>query len=273
MTITNIYPSTNVSTIQIGSYPSCVDTDTHMHTRKCRNTQTHAHQCKNESHIYSITHKHRTALQQTNTHTSCLSYFPQPLPEHMGHPRGSERERKRTNKSSRLTRFIVSFSSSHFLSTYPLSASPSPPPLTFFHLGLFLPCIAISLTCLCLISPIYWAATSPLALTPHYLLLLSHHCSLSSWYSCFSSPLFSLNLTHHASNHPAKHALFLHHAVPHHGVQRMLNSPVCLEVFYLPVQCLSAVSGNCMKQIEQVEICRILCCLFLFKCRHLHFSG
>ena len=131
--------------------------------------------------------------------------------------------------------------------------------LTFSHLVFYVILyIVISLTSLCLTSPFYLAVTFLHALILHHLFLLSHQCCLSSQFSLLLSlpPLsyLFLNLTHRTSNHPAKRALFLLHAVPHHGVQCVPNSLISLESLYLPVQCLSLVSGNCMKQTKQVVI-------------------
>lgn len=114
--------------------------------------------------------------------------------------------------------------------------------LTFSHLVLFvIPCIAISLTSLSsyfplLLSSYLSACTyspSPVSsVTPMLPQLPIFLASPSP-----SPPFPFLNLAHQASNHPAKRALFLLHAVPHHGVQCVLNSPISLEAFYLPLQC------------------------------------
>ena len=141
-------------------------------------------------------------------------------------------------------------------------------------------CIAISLTSLlsslpvsshlsvCTYSPSPVSFFTPAPPQPPVLLC----CSVPPPPPPPPPPLASLNLTHHAPNHAAKRALFLHHAVPHHGILSVLNSPVSLsKSVYLPVRCLSVVFGNCMKQIVQVHIGRDYC-LSQFIYRHLRSS-
>ncbi len=242
-----------------------------MHVYKCITHKFMLSSTKDRTIYSQIHNKHRETVnsnKQAHPQAVCLT-FQSPHLKALDTP---ERQRG-PNTSNRLTRFFLFVSHSTFnLSIFP--AFPDSLSLPLFCL-LFHALQLLSL--LLLISPFYLAATPLFALILHHRLLLSLHRCLSFQFLLFFLPPFPLsNLTHHVSNHPAKCALFLHHAVPHHGVQRVFNSPVSLEAFYLPEQCLSVVSGNSVKQIEQVEIGRdcvlFVHCLFPFKCRHLHFS-
>lgn len=144
-----------------------------------------------------------------------------------------------------------------FFSSLPFHLSHLPW-LAFSHLVLFIPCITI-FSHLSSSFPFYLTATSLLALILHHLFLLSHRCRLSSQFSLPFSlpPSFPLSwielitlLTIQLSVHCFCTMLF------HIMAYGACSTPpsLSLEVFYLPVQCLSVVSGNCMKQIEQVEI-------------------
>lgn len=179
---------------------------------------------------------------------------------------GNPRETK-WNTSSWLNRFSFSISLVFFTS---LSISP----LTHFLSTCFdLDCYSIhfNFSPHILISCFYLATTS---LCAHSFSttcsFLSHHCCLSSQSSSIPLSLLPfLNLTRHSSNHLAMYALFLHHAVPHHGVHCSIP-PSLSKCFISRYGAYLQSLGICMMQVEQVAI-GMGDYSFPFKCGHVHF--
>lgn len=195
----------------------------------------------------------------THTHTQLSFLLAQPSSETMGNPRETK-----WNTSSWLNR--LSLSPSHSSSSFHLLSLSAP--LTHFLSTCFvdLDCYSthFNFSPHILISCFYLATTSLLALTHSPSPVLFFHtvaASAPNFPSQSSSihPSLSLfpflNLTRHSSNQLAMYALFLHHAVPHHGAHCSVP-PSLSKCFISRYGAYLQSLGIRMMQVEQVAIGR-----------------